>query len=46
LLENICDTRDLSLKASLEILAKSVEDWHESEHQRDDISLLAFEFQP
>jgi len=46
LLENICDTRSLSLKASLEILAKSVEDWHGSEHQRDDISLLAFQFQP
>lgn len=44
LLETICDTRCLSLKDSLENLAKSVECWHESERQRDDISLLAFEF--
>jgi serine phosphatase RsbU (regulator of sigma subunit) len=46
LLENICSTRGLSLKGSLEILAKSVDDWHGSERQRDDISLLAFEYQP
>lgn len=46
LLDNICSTRGLSLKGSLEILAKSVDDWHGSERQRDDISLLAFEYQP
>jgi sigma-B regulation protein RsbU (phosphoserine phosphatase) len=46
LLENIVETRGLPLNDSLEILAKSVEEWHGSERQRDDLSLLAFEFQP
>ncbi len=45
-LENICDPRGLSLKDSLEILAKSVEDWQGLNRQSDDIPGLAFEFQP
>ena len=46
LLETICGTRGLSLKNSLEILVKSAEDWNGSNSPRDDISLLAIDYQP
>ena len=46
LLENVSKTRSLSLDKGLEALAKSANDWSESCRQRDDISLLAFDYQP
>lgn len=46
LLENVSNTRGLALNESLEILAKCAADWHGSSRQRDDISLLAFDYKP
>jgi len=46
LLENISKTRLLRLNYSLETLANSSTDWSGSGRQRDDISLLAFDYQP
>jgi sigma-B regulation protein RsbU (phosphoserine phosphatase) len=46
LLENLSTTRSLALNESLKILAKCAADWHGSSRQRDDISLLAFDYKP
>jgi sigma-B regulation protein RsbU (phosphoserine phosphatase) len=46
LLENVSSTRGLGLDESLKILAKCAADWHASSSQRDDISLLAFDYKP